>query len=254
MCYHRSRAALLLVVLAQFVLPTWASLAANADGSADSTIVSPSIEDLGEGRYRIGTLQLDRNSRSISVKGRVNMDKGLVEVLACTAWGKVHESILVLDVEPYHLQVALLLLGLQPHGAIGGGSDRLDTLPKSTADSLSKRVDETGGAFRDSQVQIWAEWEEQPGQRRRVRAEEMVWNHVDRRPMRATDWVFTGSQVMSGVFMAQVEGSLIATYNDPNAILDNPLDTGADDTIYFANEHLVPPKETSVTVIIVANR
>ncbi|MCD4723002.1 MAG: hypothetical protein K8S13_24560, partial [Desulfobacula sp.] len=68
--------------------------------------------------------------------------------------------------------------------------------------------------------------------------------------MEKTVWVFTGSKIMDGNFMAQVEGSIIATYHDPFAILDHRSDTGADDTLFFANEKLLPLKGTKVIMKI----
>ena len=76
----------------------------------------PSVVKLRDGIYKIGPILLDRNKDEVSLNGEVNMRKGLIEYLACARRGKLHESVLVLDVEPYQLQVALLLLGLEPRG------------------------------------------------------------------------------------------------------------------------------------------
>ena len=78
-----------------------------------SRTAPPEAVRLGEGRYRIGRLEVDTEKREVTIRGWVNMSAGLIEYLACSAGGKLHESILVLDAKPIHLQVALILLGLE---------------------------------------------------------------------------------------------------------------------------------------------
>jgi hypothetical protein len=68
--------------------------------------------------------------------------------------------------------------------------------------------------------------------------------------MQLTDWVFSGSRMKDGRFMADIGKSLITTYHDPDSILDNPLPTGGDDETYRVNDKLVPQKGTPVTLTI----
>ena len=68
--------------------------------------------------------------------------------------------------------------------------------------------------------------------------------------MPRTHWVYTGSRIIDGRFIAQVEQSVVATYHDPFAMFDHPLATGMDDTLYYVNKQTVPPKGTPVTLVI----
>ena len=47
-----------------------------------------------------------------------------------------------------------------------------------------------------------------------------------------------------------VTKSLVAVYNDPAAILNNPLPTGGDDTAYMVNTERLPPVDTEVEIIV----
>lgn len=187
---------------------------------------SPEAEKITEHVYRIGRAVLDMKARAVTCEGKVNMRKGVIEYLAVTPEGKRHESVLVLDVEPVHLQVALLLLGLEPGGGL-----------RYQGDSRPPR---------GSPVEVRARWTS-GGRSREVRLEELAWDIPRRRPMEPTVWIFTG---MPPGGPEVSEGSLIASYRDPKAILNNPLPTGDDDTVYKANERLVPPVGTPVTVTI----
>ena len=71
-------------------------------------------------------------------------------------------------------------------------------------------------------------------------------------------WIITGSRVARSqkstkvVFMANVTGTLVVTYHDPDAIIDNPLPEGGDDTVYYSNSNILPQKDTPVKVIFSA--
>jgi len=72
---------------------------------------SESVVQLTDSYFRIGSVHLDKDKREVYLKGKVNMVEGMIELLACGSRGKTHESILVLELVPHDLQVALLLLG-----------------------------------------------------------------------------------------------------------------------------------------------
>lgn len=196
--------------------------------SADSTN-KPPIEKLSPTTYMIGNVFLDIENQQIRFPGKVNMEKGIVELLACAPGGKMHESVLVVDIVPYHLQVSLLLLGLE------------------YGDNLQYQGDPN--TPQGDSVEVWVNWQ-QPGSEHYVRGEDLIYNLVSKKTMDHTHWIFSGSRISNGVFMADVEGSILTTYHDPNTILDNPLPGGGNDELYVVNQDLVPPKDTPVEVII----
>jgi len=157
---------------------------------------------LEENLYRIGRVTVDTEQREATVRGWINMNTGVIEYLACSAGGKLHESLLVLDVKPIHLQVALILLGLESESSL----ERQSELNPPKGDP----------------VEIWVQWEEGK-ESKRVRAEKMVLDHRKKGPMQNIQWIYTGSVVYQGRFIAEIERSLIATYHDPAAIINNPL-------------------------------
>jgi hypothetical protein len=203
------------------------SLAAEEPGAPPK--LPPEAERISENVYRIGRVVLDTKARSVTCSGQVNMQRGPIEYLAVTPTGKRHESVLVLDLEPMHLQVALLVLGLEPGGNL--------------------RYQGDSQAPKGAPVEIEARWES-GGKERSARLEELAWDIPKRRPMERSAWVFTGSRITDAGFGATLEGSLIACYRDPYAILNISLATGADDTVYKVNERIVPPRGTPVTVVL----
>ena len=192
------------------------------------TIESP-ITKLDSNKYKLGNVIIDTEANEIVIPGRINMQKGLVEVFACSPGGKLHESIIESDIVPYYLQVALLLLGLNP----------VDPKIFDSGEDLS----------RYSQLEILVKWREHDSEKI-YRAEELVWDSTNKKTMQQTNWIFRGSLVIDGNFVANEIKSLITTYNDPTTIIDNPLITGKNDELYEANSNLIPPVGTDVKVII----
>lgn len=190
----------------------------------------PEAEKIGEDLYRVGKMTVDLKARTATCTGKVNMQKGMIEYLAVAPQGKMHESLLTLDVRPLHMQVALILLGLEPKGGLSFQGDK--ALPKG------------------SPVEVFASWQ-RGGKTVKVPASDLVWAIDKKRPMERGGWVFSGSKVTKEQgFVADIELSLIATFRDPAAIVNNALPAGDDDTAYKVNERIVPPWGTPVTVTL----
>ena len=189
----------------------------------------PSAIKIADNIYKIGNITVDIDKPEISMPGKVNMQTGLIEYLACAPGGKLHESLLVLDVDPIHLHVALILLGLEPRGDFKFQGDP--------------------GEPKGDPVDILVQWNESEPMTE-VRAEKLILKTRKSEPMEYTHWIFTGSMIHNNIYLAALEGSLIATYHDPAAIINNPLPEGADDTVYNANFDVVPKVGTPIAVII----
>lgn len=195
---------------------------------------SADMESLGEGKFQLGAVVIDQKQQSIYLPGRINMTQGPIELLACAPGGRTHETVLVVDVEPIHVQTGLLLIGLQPGQSVRVEGDPV--VPKGSA------------------VIVDVTWELK-GVKSEYRGEDLVLDVKSKATMPRTSWVFTGSQIQDGRFMAQEEKSIITTYRFPFTILDNPLPSGTDDEVYVANTVVLPPVGTPVTVILsAANR
>jgi len=72
--------------------------------------------------------------------------------------------------------------------------------------------------------------------------------------IKSLDWLYTGSIVVNGRFIAQSEGSIAALYHDPVAMIDNASAGGESDKVWFVKEGAAPPVGTPVTVTIRAKK
>ncbi len=56
-------------------------------------------------------IRINKRERTVSFPAVINLRQGTIEYLLVNSWGKVHESILRTDTEPYRIHVVMLLLG-----------------------------------------------------------------------------------------------------------------------------------------------
>ena len=180
------------------------------------------------GVAHFGDVLLDSATKTVMMTGWVNQTDGLIEVLACGAQGKVHESVLVTPVNALDLQSACLLAGMKAGKPMKGWGI---------------------GPPEGSPVEVWVEWKA-GGETVKVRAETMALDLRTDGTAEEGPWVFTGSKFEEGRFCAFDEDSLIVTYWDPNAIINLGDPRSGDDQRFVANAAVIPPLGTPVTVYL----
>ena len=185
-------------------------------------------KEVSPGVFEIGKVRIHKQNRTIEFPAVVNMKEGIAEYLLVSTRGKVHESVLRTDVEPYQIHVAMLLLG-------GKGAQTNFFLPDKPPPGDS--------------VTIEVSWKSRFSTRR-VAAEELVFDRARKAPMNKGPWTYNGSFEFEGVFVAQEAGSIISVMSDPEALLNNPRERREDDENWTVNTKALPDVETLVTVTI----
>lgn len=180
-------------------------------------------------------IQIDKEKRTVTFPAEINMTDGMLEYLIVTEAGKTHESLLSTKIQPYDIQVAMLLLGIEPAG-------KSDSEPPEfmNKDYLSAAPDLKG-----VKISLFLAWEGH-----RVRAEDLVWNLDKKTAMTQGPWTYNGSEMYSGKFLAQVDGSIAALVRDSSALMNNPRPGNDDNQIWEVYSKATPPAGTAVDVII----
>ncbi len=234
-CYRFS---LLLFALSTSVAPGALAQRTLTQESTKRKPAPPPVERITDSLYRIGRVMVDTKARTVTCPGVVNMSHGPVEYLAVAPGGKLHESVLRVDVRPLYVQLGLILLDLDPHNGLKFQGDAADT----------------GGPL----LRIEVRWHDITGAEHRKPAEELIL--VKGKPWRVAisadkhaSWSFTGSQItrQSG-FLADSEKSIVAVWHDPAAIIDNAEKHGGENTHEVS--HNCPPVGTPIELIILPNK
>lgn len=165
-----------------------------------------------------------------------------LELFACAEGGKDYESLVVLKCKPQNIQLALILFGLKE----GKG-------PKSFGDATKPTGD---------LVLIYIEWQDKDKNTHSYQAEDLIIDIRTNEPWPRVGWSFTGSSFEDEIdfdtgkptgrkiYMANATKTIIATYHDPSAILDNPTESGGVGNIYLPNKKLLPESGTPAKLII----
>ena len=74
--------------------------------SADAIAPSSAIQEVSDGIWRIGTVTVDVNKHEVIMNGEINVisQETILEFFAVGKLGKTHESLIMLDAEPMHIQ------------------------------------------------------------------------------------------------------------------------------------------------------
>jgi hypothetical protein len=165
-----------------------------------------------------------------------------MEYFLVTTYGKTHESILKTAAEPFHLHLAMLLLGAE-------GSGKADFPGAPTNGVPGPIIHPSKEAIPGDKVSIAVKWKTAEGERR-FSAEELVFNNDSQAVMAHGAWVYNGSLMVHSKFLAQMDGSLISLVTDPVALINN---TGAghdNDMIWIPNTNNLPPADVPLEVTI----
>lgn len=212
------------------------------------------IQDLGDGRLQLGDATIDPKTKSLTFPAQINMTAGVVEYLIVHASGKVHESLLRTQTEPFHIHTAMLLLGVTNATNI-----------EATAFFDAKR--QVPG--RPIKIDISL-----PGSDTKNAIQNYLAFAESKRPLSTNDipsWIYNGSRfsdtpglepVAAGspprsggsakenerVFMAQREGSIVSLIADPSALVNNPRKDRENDELWILHTPVIPPVGTPVQV------
>jgi hypothetical protein len=226
----------LALVLGLALLPGLAGLAQGPSGpapkpaSVNATNLPP-LREVSPGIYEIGQVRLNRERKAVTFPASINLLDGPIEYWLVGSAGKVHESLLKTDAEPYHIHVAMLFLGAQ------GAPPRN---PEEPGDIHSLRGDK---------ISVWVSWTTPKGLERH-RAEELILNTETHKVMSQGDWTYNGSWIFDGNFVAQRERSVVAIISDADALVNNPRPGRENDDIWRVRKEIAPPAGTPVEVTL----
>lgn len=207
----------------------------------------PPPKEVSPGVYEVGTVRVDKNSQTVTIPAKVNMVEGLVEYVCVTPQGSTHESVLVSEAGPQNVHVGMLLLGAKgstpPNPAQAPGqidAQFLANLPKLKGDrvQLTARWKDPDGKEQTAPIENW------------ITQRTVVKKKVTEKPMSNGPWLYNGSYLLEGRFLADVNCVYVSVNTFPSALINNPREGAADDKMWFANKTAMPAVGTPVDFVI----
>lgn len=183
---------------------------------------------------------VDKRRKEVVVGGKIALDRGVIELFACPARTKEHESIVATNASAKLVHAALLAIGLEPGRPVGFQPEYRPAAGPPVA--------------------IRMRWRDADGNARESPAQEWIRNTETGAALDA-DWVFAGSQFWrdpaDGREHYQADGGdLVCVSNFPTATLDLPIESSQSNAalLFEVFEDRVPPEGTAVEMILSAKR
>lgn len=165
----------------------------------------PRVEDLGEQKYRVGAIKIDKVKRLITMPGvMLPYEEGKpIEFMATMKQGyKSYESVLSLEANAFEFNLACILIGLDPKKAVSS-KFHFDPQP-----------------VQGDPVSIKVAWEKN-GKRVEYDVIDLL-KIGEAKPEKPSVWSYTGSMFVDGDrYLAQMDGVLIGLIHDPASIIEH---------------------------------
>ena len=217
----------------------WAQTPAAPAAPSSPSQPSPRIgelKSLGQDRFQIGRIVIDKRAGSFTVPGRVHVHGKPLEYLATSPGGmKAYETLLELDASGSEFNLACILVGLERDPS------QLPFRQFSQAPLVGQRV------------AISIAWSE-GGKRRLVSAAEALLDPDAGVKPESVEWVYTGSMASQGdaQFAADVTGTLIGFVHDANSIIESALGVGIGAYGSVRGNAMLPPVGSPIELIVEA--
>ena len=193
------------LVIAAWLSVGSATVAAQVPAAPPAAPKGAPIEKLGPNLLRVGNVNVDTAKKEVSVKGVVNQVETLEFIVNPKGGAKAYESAIEVDTDGVNFNVGLILIGLDPSHT---------KWPKRGDPPMLPNGDP---------VDIFVEWDEGT-EKRRVRAEQLVYNEVTKTTLSEGPWVYTGSAFIpeANAYLADLDGALIGFVHRRAPVIDSP--------------------------------
>jgi hypothetical protein len=208
--------------------------------SSLTVLTNSQLRMVEPGIFEIGKVKLDQRRRSVTFPAMLDKAQGLMEYFLVTTYGKTHESVLKTEAQPYHIHLAMLLLG-----ATGPGNPEFPGSP--TNGVPGPVVHPAKETIPGSKVAIEVKWKRPDGEARHS-AQDLIYKNDSRAVMEQGHWVYNGSLIVQNKFLAQMDGSIISLVTDPVALINYTGPGHDNDLIWEPNATNLPPADVVVEV------
>lgn len=166
---------------------------------AKSFVENCKIHRLNNGDMKMGEITLHAKTEEIAFPAYVEVVEDMpIEVLICTDNGRMHETIFISKARPFHLQTMMIALGL-----------------KNGARVVNEKFKKQG-----DHVKIEVEWKSGDKVQRKPIEHFLIDENNKTLDPAKPRWVFVGSGLHKGSFIADLTGDFAVNYTMADSIID----------------------------------
>lgn len=210
------------------------------------------IEKISDDIYALGEIRINKKTKEITFPAVVEMsgqpdarEQPVVEYVLVNPEGKIHESLFITDIKPSHLNVAFKLVGFleskELFRIVNDDFQPQEGYEKATPEQKKK-----------SRFNMFIKWNDPKDKSKTISKsiDQLIHNAASNAPMQAGPWVYGGSFIHKGQYIADVKRDLFAIFTDRASIGNYAGKGREDDTLWFPNSKVMPTPGTKVTFSI----
>ncbi len=183
------------------------------------------VEKTDSCHLTLGSAYVDICNGSFSFPAKVNMGKGLIEVILSTPLGKTHESLLVTEMDAIHFETALFLIGCEQTPAYSKYQEHPSKISRIRHNKN-----------KPDQLEIYVTFVDSSGMKP-TRVEQMVWDKQYEKVLDPVLWHFKGlPEDPRGTPRPFSGDNLVVSFMEINSILELDSPRLFDDNYFFVNE------------------
>ncbi len=226
----------LMVVVCAATPSAWAQDQADAAPTVEKLSLPPGAEQGLKLLEPESQVWLDKERKRLVLAGRIALREGQLEMFACLAGTKEHESVVAVETKAYVVHAGLLALGAEAGKAV--------------------QYQPTFRPASGTEIEINVYWREKSGELKSVRAQEWIRDIKTQKEM-TQNWVFAGSgfwtdEKTGQKFYLAEDGDFICVSNFASAMLDLPTESSqsAGSLMFEAFQDRIPPQGTPITMVL----
>jgi hypothetical protein len=202
----------------------------------------PQIVKLGDGRMKYGEIEFDPKTRQLRIPCTVNMNDGLLEFAVVHENGKIHESLLITQCTPTDINVVLKLLRYV-------ASEELYAIEKEPGVLSGKFPEVPEATKKAARIDLKIEWQHD-GKMQKASLADWIIQAATTKPMSQEPWVYGGSMVYDGAFLAETTGDIASIFVSRGSLFLYPGKDNFNDEAWLANTKRIPAQGTNVHLIV----
>ncbi len=223
-----------------FLVPLFALASAFGQDEEKVVFPQPEVVELGDGKYSLGLVEFDENSRHISFPAEVNQLEGIIEYAISHEKGKIHESLFITQTSALHLNIALKLLRYQ-------SSTELFPILDENFESTGKFPEVTEEQKTASRLQVLVRWKDGDEQKE-ASLNDLIYHTGNEREMEPAPWIYHGSYLHNNAFKAETSGDIGAIFITRSSLINFSGKDNQTDEPWIPNKKRLPAIGTPVTL------
>jgi len=214
--------------------------------SKPSMDVRNDIKQLDKNTIQIGELKLNKKEQTITFPAKVLLVDQPIEYLLINPHGKAHEALLITNLRPLHLNVAMKLLHYKESHEL---FQKVDDQHIPTGEW----IEESDEVKKASRFHLYVSWE-QNGKQKSAHINDLLMNTQTEKPPPHSPFIYNGSYIFNQSFKADENGDIIALFTDKSSVANFSGKGRDDDSIWIPNKKIIPEIATKVTLTIRKNK